>query len=85
MSDGITNAFRDSRIIEKIEEVRGLQKKFLDEQSIELAKEIVDKLNVIKNHRRGEFNEVNKATVERDINYYQEYINKKSASSYENG
>jgi hypothetical protein len=48
--------------------------KFFDEKSPELAKEIVDKLNTIKNLPRGAFNCVNQYKVEQDIEYYQKYF-----------
>lgn len=79
MGDGITQVARDTKIVDKLQEVRRLQGKFFYENSPELAKEIVDKLKIIKNFPRGAFNCVNQYKVEQDIEYYQEYFQGKNS------
>lgn len=76
MSDGITDSFRDTRIIEKIEKIRNLEEGFNKKDSIELAQQIIEELNILKKMKRGYWNTVNPKVIEQDIITYQNYLDK---------
>lgn len=74
MSDAITDLYKDKEIIEKIKNVRGLQKKFEEEPSKELAKDIISKLESLKTTSRGYYKAIDVQSVEEDIKKYKDYL-----------
>ncbi len=78
MSDGISAVFKDAKIVELVKDVRGLQKEYYEKPSNELAENIVSKLeDLLKYNGKGYWKGVNAYEVQKDIEKYKKYLNKK--------
>lgn len=80
MGDGVTQAARDSDLINKVDHIRSLKEKFEDKPSVSLADMIIDNLLKLKDMRRGYHNSVSYVSLCDGLKKYGEYLNKSKKS-----
>ena len=74
MSDANTDLERDKQIIEKIEKIRNLEDEFGENNSVDLAKDILGGLNELNTMKRGYNVSVDCQVVQEGILKYIQYI-----------
>lgn len=74
MSDGISEAWRDNDLSKIYEKIRNIEDKFKENESIDLAEEILKEFDVLKRMRRGYWKTINHKAIDEKISYYKEYI-----------
>ena len=77
MTEGVTQAARDSDLIKKVDNIKDLEERFNEKESVELAEEIIDNLLDLRDMQNGYYNYVKYKAVIEGLNKYGTYLSKR--------